>query len=238
MQELLKTTKQNKEVELFNPLIYNDFFFNPVGQLAKSPCPTLKALSVKENTVGRHKKNLHDEQISKRIKKQTKNLQKEAKLRSMQLEVFIALIKELAPKIKVKDEYWFSKYNDAIKIELSEQDYLLLKQLIRSFTILNSNRRTQTAENTYLVSEQDYLFAFRLLKWKNKPLKRAKNLAPTEFLDKIEWYFYDEEFSSKEIKQKLRIYSYYRIREILNFFIKEKKIEKAGHWKYRLILNT
>jgi len=220
MQKVL----QNSALNLRNiggntaPIPY--FFLNSVGQSDKSPCPTGKALRNKEKTVGRH---------------QTEKIQKEVKRRLMQLDVFINLVNELAPDIKTKDEYCFVRYNDALTTELGEQDYFLLKRLIDAFAVLNFQNRTFIDENTCEVSEQDYLFAFRLLKWKNKPLKRRLKPEQIKFLDRIEWYFYDDVFTSREIAEKMRISRIYRVRNILKFFIKEGKIERVSSRGYRLI---
>jgi len=208
------------------------FFLKSVGQLAKPPCPTLKALSRKGKTVGRHQNrnsSLFDYNLEK--------LRKESKRRLLQLDVFINLIKELSPDIKVKDEYWYSKYHEAIRNELNEQDYLLLKQLIRTFTVINSQHRTKIEDNTYQVSEQDYLLAFRLLKWKNKPNKSINQAKIIDFLDRIEWYFYDETFNVSELQKKLNIKNIFRIRELLKHYIQKGKIKHISPYKYQLIID-
>jgi len=245
MQEVLKITK-NFDVNLNNisgnTALLPNFFLKSVGQSDKPQCPTVKPLQYKGKTVGRHKKNLHEaEPPKKKLTNKRKNaeqLRQEVKSRQLQLEIFVNLIKRLTPKIKIVDKYWFTKYHQAIRTELSEQDYLLLKKLIRTFAILNSQHRTQNEADSYEVSEQDYLFAFRLLKWKNNPLKSKIKPEYINFLDLVEWYFYDEPFTSKEVKEKLRLSSINKAREIIKYYIQENKIKKLKANRYQLTNNN
>jgi len=280
MQEVLSTKTLRPEAIIMQTAEPQAFFLQTVGQLAKTPCPTLKLIPHKGKTVGRHQKNLHEGRkkvtISKKIeinpgkprikvKKITQQLvpsksvaeklrksaiftepiketkadkqRREAKRRLMQLEVFTSLIKELTPKIKIKDRYWYSQYNNTIRDQLNEADYLLLRQLIRSFAILNSQNRTQTNDNTYEVSEQDYLFAFRLLKWKNKALKRKIKAESINFIDRIEWFFGNEIFTVREVQQKLKIRNIERIREYIRHYVQEGTIERKN-FKLRLITKS
>ena len=272
MQEVLNTKTLRPKAIIMQTAEPQAFFLQTVGQLAKTPCPTLKLIPHKGKTVGRHQKNLHEDRKKVTISKKTEinpgkprievktilknvNLKKsaiftepvketkadkqrrEAKRRLMQLEVFTSLIKELTPKIKIKDRYWYSQYNNTIRDQLNEADYLLLRQLIRSFAILNSQNRTQTNDNTYEVSEQDYLFAFRLLKWKNKALKRKIKAESINFIDRIEWFFGNEIFTVREVQQKLKIRNIERIREYIRHYVQEGTIERKN-FKLRLITKS
>jgi len=237
MQEILKNLTKNSVVNLpkinEKAIKHRRFFLKQVGQSDKSLCPTVKSLQTKEKTVGGHtqKNSQKKNQVQNALKSQ-----KEAKRRLLQLEVFNNLIKELSPKIKIKDDFFFNRYSTAIRNELDNNDYLLLKQLIKTFTILNSRHRNQIDENTYQVSEEDYLFAFRLLKWKNKPLKKVIKPEYVDFLELIEWYFDDEPFTSRKVSEKLQI-PMNKVSEIIKFYIQEQKIERLSIRTYRLIIN-
>ena len=217
-----------------------------VGQSDIRLCPTDALPKNKESSVGRHTSELragartrthtHVNARTQEKPKKTSLKQKinnEIQRRKELLRNFIQLAKDISPKKRNKDPF-YKGLKKAIYSKLDETDARLFFDLVMALTLINKHNREQLTPTLYQTHFDDYSQAFKLMKWKNAPLKRLIPKKTREIGLYIVKKYADNTFTSFQ----LELHSDYYITDIdfaLQRLKRHKIIQEIAPEKYQVI---
>lgn len=192
-----------------------------VGQLAKTPFPTLKPLSDKEKAVGRHEKQSSHTSAHTHEAKTVNGFKK-----GLSTKFFIDLVDLLYPNEKTV--FHNADYVASISEVYRKEDRELFFRLVRAFTLLRKSARHQPIAEVFETNDEDFWAAFRIMKLRKESSKKSsckvgKNTA-NEVLNYLQSHFADKPFSSSLIAQKMQMQRHYAT-AILTHLQKQNLIE-------------
>lgn len=192
-----------------------------VGQLAKTPFPTLKPLSDKEKSVGRHEKENSHTSVHTHEAKTVNGFKK-----GLSTKFFLDLVDLLYPNEKTV--FHNADYVASISEVYRKEDRELFFRLVRAFALLRKSCRVQPITGVFETNDEDFWAAFRIMKIrtiskKRNPEKVGKKRA-NEVLSYIESHYKNKPFSSPEIAKKLKLHRHYAT-AILTHLHKQNRIE-------------
>jgi ribosomal protein S25 len=199
-----------------------------VGQLAKTPLPTLKPLSDKEKAVGRHEK--QNSHTSAHTHEQTCGEQSRTK-QGFSKGFSVRFFLETADLLysEVKTVFHNADYVASISEVYRKEDRELFFRLVRAFTALRKSARHQPIAGVFETNDEDFWAAFRIMKLRNQASKKKTyckvgKKTVNKVLDYLQSHCPNKPFTSPEIAQKLKIQRRYAT-AILTHLHKQNAIE-------------
>jgi hypothetical protein len=235
-----------KEVLNLLPVDETKNYLISVGQSDIRLCPTDALPKNKENSVGRHtdevragaRTHTHTHVNARTQEKPPKTsfkqrLNNETHRRKELLLNFIQLIKAISPKQSSKDPF-YKGLKKAIYSKLDETDARLFFRLVNALTLINKQYREQLTPTLYQTHFDDYSQAFKLMKWKNAPLKRLMPKSTREILLYIIKKYGDKAFTLFQLQVHSK-YTIGLIRTAIIYAKNDKIIQEIAPEKYQVI---
>jgi hypothetical protein len=232
-----------KEILNLLPVDETKNYLYSVGQSDICPCPTDALPKNKKKQVGRHTDKLragartrtrtHARKRTKTQIEKEKIIKQQIAHRRRVIRDFINGVRLLAPELKTKDHFVQVLGKSLLK-QMGKADFKMFYDLVHCFTLINSHSRKELTTDMYLTNYQDYSQAFRLLKWKDEPLKELLPRSYKQILDFIIKEFGDKIFFTRSIEMRCVKYSDKLIARALNYFVEKKVIIRLDKEKYRV----
>jgi hypothetical protein len=216
-----------------------------VGQLAKTPCPTLKPNKTKALPLGRHQKKTSRTHARTRIDADfdlTKiKYAEHFKIRKVVKNDFLQTIPLLFDSLEnCKVIFHNQDYVNALFETYHKKHALLFLDWVKTFVLIRRAERNQLLENVLQSTEHDFLTAFKLFKLQDVRAKKGKVTLKEKIWAIILKYYPEKPFETKDIYEKT-IMENCSVASLLLELKEENKLKRVrkikAHIRYQVIQN-
>ncbi|QMU66179.1 MAG: hypothetical protein GKR88_21330 [Flavobacteriaceae bacterium] len=205
-------------------------FLNSVGQLVKTPIPTLKFPKTKGLTVGRQPNQNPRTHTRTRVANFdfTKITEKSIfKLRKVVENDFLQTVPLLFDELQqTKVVFHNTDYVNAIFSTYHKKHALLFLDWVKTFAMIRSTNRPELMSDVLQTDDEDFLTTFKLFKLQHKQPKQQRINQKEQIWSLILKYFPTEPFETKELFAKTAI-DRSTVNQFLNQFKEENKIKRC-----------